>query len=122
MRSLLLLVLLAAPLTAAAQPSTVIVEQNATTTRTMFEVSVQYADAGMPDLSEILALAQSQPHLSRIDLDGNARAAMLEIRFDFADADALSEWIDLPETRAMLDRIRAINPEGFRYELDLRRR
>ncbi len=91
--------------------------------RTSFEVSVRYASAaGLTNLGTLLELVNAQPNLTRAELNGNGDQARLSVRFSFATSDELNAFVERAETTEMLDRIRAINPETFAYELDIRKR
>jgi hypothetical protein len=124
--SLLLVLLIAAPVYA--QSTVQVIENRYETSadegmRTSFEVSVRYASTnGLANLDTLLELVNAQPNLTRAELNGNGDQARLSIRFSFATSDELSAFVARTETTQMLDRIRAINPETFAYELDIRKR
>ncbi len=93
------------------------------TMTTSFEVSVRYAAAnGLSNIDTLLELVNAQPNLTRAELNGNGDQARLSIRFSFATSDELNAFVARAETTDMLNRIRAINPETFAYELDIRKR
>ncbi len=91
--------------------------------RTSFEVSVRYAATeGLTNLGTLLELVNAQPNLTRAELNGNGDQARLSVRFSFATSEELNAFVARGETTDMLNRIRAINPETFAYELDIRKR
>jgi hypothetical protein len=128
MRSLVLLALaffLAAPASAQSTVQVIVDPHEASghaQMRASFEVSVRYASAnGLANLNTLLELVNAQPNLTRAELDGNGEQARLSVRFSFASSEELNAFVARTETTQMLDRIRAINPQTFAYELDIRK-
>jgi hypothetical protein len=126
MRRLILLALLAAPLAASAQPSsTVLVERRAASNppAAVFEAQVTFNTGdGLGRVSELLALVEDEPFLREAEISGRATTSVIEVIFAFPTHEDLTTWLAREETNGVIARLRAINPNAFRYELDLVRR